>query len=269
MGISRVKTITFYLLAVGLSNVHASDNSILQRLEKGEVISSKIGSSFFIQALVDTSPDKMKEIFSDLRKLPKIFPQIAFAVPYVGKTKGDDDKRNFVYLKLRGLGDGVSALMEVKSGGDDAFLNAKEFVIGNDYHSGRNTAAEVDFSEERNNLELKSKIDEANSKSDSARFLGISNSLILEGPINEVMELPNVRVTINLGVASYTQILTNNEPKKAPADKKSYLVAKVSFGNQVNRGELGDIRGFGDAKLTIAQQIGTNVIRTLQSRLQK
>jgi hypothetical protein len=282
MGISKIKMVSVYLFAVSISAAYAHDNRILSRLEKGEVISSKTGSSFFVQALVGQTHEKIQAAFSDLSKLPKIFPQIAFAVPYVGKENGKDAGRNFLYLKLRGLGDGVGVLMEVKSGGGEAFANAKELILSSDYNQSRSTEGEVNINKEANQLELKAQIDAANAKGDESRFVGAEKSLILEGPLNEVMEMPNTRFTIHLGVASYTSIVSAKaieaavfDSKAGPAkksnslDKKAYLIAKVSVGNQMVRRELGDIRGFGDARLSLAEHLGTNVLSALRVQLEK
>lgn len=278
MGIAYLKSVSLLLLT-GISAVSAAENRILERLEKGEVISSKTGSSFFVQALVNKEPEKVQAAFADLSKLPAVFPQIAFARPYVDKK----DERQFVYLKLRGLGDGQSVLMEVKSAGGEAFLNAKELVLSGEYGRGRDTTTEVDTAKEKNQLELKTQIDEANEGDEGARFMGVANSLVLEGPLNEVMELPNVRMTIHLGYSSYMQIPADQSGQKvskkgsppsvvvpvAAPEKKTYLVAKVSFGNQTAKRELGDYRGFGESRLNLAERLGTSVFSALRVNLEK
>lgn len=278
MGISKLKIVSIYFFAASFSAASAQDNHILNRLEKGEVVSSKAGASFFVQTLVNQAPEKVQAMLSDLSSLPKVFPQIAFAVPYVGK--GKDEGRNFLYLKMRGLGDGMSLLMEVKSGGGEAFANAKELIVNSDYSQSRATESEVDASKEPNHLELKSQIDESNAKGEDARFVGVGRSLILEGPLNYVMEMPNTRFTISIGVSPYTQIGVEKpldekaakDPKAAKKiaapEKKTYLIAKLSVGNQVSHEEL-DYNGFGDARLSLAQNIGTNVFSALRIKLEK
>lgn len=285
MGISKTKLIAISLCALGVTRLQAEDNRILKRLEHGEVISSRTGSSFFVQALTAQTPDKVRAVFSDLTKLPTVFPQVAFAVPYVGK--GKDEGRNFLYLKLRGLGDGVGVLMEVKSGGGDAFANAKELILGGEYHAARSTEGEVDITKEANQVSLKSAVDEANARGEDPRFVDLTKSLVLEGPLNEVMEMPNVRFTIHFGVASYTSVSTGSSTgdegarlargvniaspaaAKNSMDKKSYLIAKVSVGNQIAREGLGDIRGFGDARLALAESLGSKVLSVLRTNLEK
>ncbi|MDB5037106.1 MAG: hypothetical protein JWQ35_634 [Bacteriovoracaceae bacterium] len=256
-----------------ISSAYSEENKILERLEKGEVISAKTGASFFMQALVQKDSAKIEAAFSDLSKLPAVFPQIAFARPYV-EGKGDS-ARKFLYLKLRGLGDGVSVLMEVKSGGDEAFVNAKELILGGDIRPSRDTSAEVDSSKESNQLALDKSIDAANESDSKGRFLGAATEITLEGPLNELMEMPTVRATINLGIQSFGESPSALKTpalkglKLPAASKRTYLVAKVSFGNQMPNGELGDIHGFGEARLSLAQQIGVNIFSTLRGNLEK
>lgn len=266
MGMGYLKSLVISIAGLGLAANVLADNRILERLEKGEVVSQKTGASFFVQSIVNKEPEKVVASFLDFKKLSNIFPQVAFSRPYVTQ-----EGRQFLYLKLRGLGDGLGVLMEVKNANPEAFANARELVASSEIAPARDTSAEVSTREEENELQLRKEIDKANASGAQPRFLGASGGIVLEGPINEVMELPGVRISINLGFAPYTSIKSTGAgaSKASALARKTYLVAKVAFGNQMPKEQLGDYRGFGDQRLSLAQSMGVNVLESLKETLEK
>jgi hypothetical protein len=255
--------------ALGASSELIAANRILSRLEKGEVVSTKTGSSFFVQAIINQESDKVATAFSDLTKLPTIFPQVAIARPYVGS-----DGRQFIYLKLRGLGDGLGILAEVKNASSESFVNAKELVMSSEVNPSRDSSAEVDISNDPSDLQLRREIDEANQGTTDPIFVGASSGIIMEGPFNEIIELPGVRMTVHLGYASYTSLppatlVKGRATVATTPTRKTYMVAKVSFGNQTSREYLGDYRGFGERRLSLATLMGVNALEALRATLEK
>ncbi len=267
---SILSTCVVSLMVLGTSSALLAENKILSRLERGEVVSGKTGASFFVQALVNKEPEKVASAFVNLSKLPTVFPQIAFARPYIGS-----DGRQFVYLKLRGVGDGVGILAEVKNASSEAFRNAKELIVSSEVSKGRDASSETtSFTGEVNHLQLTREIDTANKSESATRFLGETSGIILEGPINSIMELPGVRMTLHLGYSSYVSV-GGNKAKASKASESSdssrqtYLVAKVVFGNQAPKESLGDYRGFGERRLSLATLMGVNAIQALRASLEK
>src|SRR5690606_12647954 len=93
-----------------------ANTSVIHQLEQGTVVTTRMGSSFTVEALIEQDPDRVAEaIFENLNKLPEVFSNVAFAKPIQVK-EDDGTERSLVYLKLRGLGDGLGVLMEVKAG---------------------------------------------------------------------------------------------------------------------------------------------------------
>jgi hypothetical protein len=249
------------------TGVKASE-SILERLEKGEVVSSKIGSSFTIQTLIKKDVDEVgSQMFKDVSKFPKILDEVAFARHYITKDVKALDKKHLVYLKVRGLGDGVGILLEVKQGGVDSYSNARALDLSSESFPLRDTEAEVSLRDDAMNQAVvkAAAIQDENKKTgkypDFDPSLGPVTNLILEGPLNDVPQLPGVRMVVNLGICSY----------KKPKDRTeyTYMVAKMAFGNQIVRGELGDYKGFGDTRLSLAQAMGNNFISNLRAKLEK
>jgi hypothetical protein len=247
-----------FVLALSSTAHAAVENSIIKRLEAGEVVSAKSGSSFIIQALVDKDPMKVQQVLmSDLSKLPDVFENVAFA-----RTYKDKAGKKLLYLKLRGLGDGLGILMEVKQGADQAFRNAKDFNSSGAYQY-RNTLQDVNLATDPNAQELTKEV-AATNKANSAEMRTLVNgpSLVLEGPLNEIMELPNLRVTLNLSVGTYMVMKKGQLPVI-----KSYLVSKTAFGSQTPKESLGDYRGFGDARLGLAERMAKDLFAVLQLKL--
>lgn len=250
-------------------------NSIFQRLEHGEVVAAKTGSSFVLQAVTNADPAKLEAAFHDLNQLPKVFSQIAFVRAY---TTNDNPPRHLLYMKLRGLQDGTGVLVEVKQGGDEAFANATALRASADSLGLRDTAKEVDLTNDPSNTRLMTDADAEKKLGGDVRNVSISGSIIAEGPINPIIESPSTRVVLNLAYGTYS-VTKGSAPKGAAltpdlnspivGETKGFLMVKVSFGNQIARGELGDYRGFGEQRLNLAQDVGIDVLKGLRARLEK
>lgn len=264
MGIVRAFSLSTMAVTLVLGikslSVGAGENRILDRLERGETVATKTGLSFMVQTLIAKEPEKVRAALGDFRKLPEVFSGVAYARPYVAK-----DSRQFVYLKLKGLGDGLGVLMEVKAAPSDAFLNARELVTSAAAYKSRDIGQAADVSADPAALQLRKEIEESGSES---HFLGATDGITLEGPLNEVMQLPNTRLVIHLGYSGYYPKAKSSKPGAAGADRKTYLVAKVAFGNQVSRENLGDYRGFGERRLSLATSMGEAVIESLKQKLE-
>jgi len=252
------------ILSFGL-NAHAGENPLLDSLEKGSVLSNRAGSAILAQALVKKDAAIVaKAMGEDFKKLPSIFTGLAFARPFVTK-----DGKNLVYLKLRGLGDSTGDLMEMKQGPREAFTNARELLKSGDLGL-REQAGELN---EVPDTGVLAAISKTNQKNETQRMLGGDSVIILEGPLNEVQQMPNLRVTMAISIAPYSVV----PPAKgvagaaAPVPQNFTLMqVRTAFGRQVpTGGELGDYRGFGDHRLMIAQEIAESFLRSARSQLEK
>ncbi len=256
---------TVCFLGLGLASIVEAapgQNRILSRLEANEVLTTKTGSAFVVQGLANKEFEKVAVALSDLTKLPSVFQQIAFARPYKNK-----DGRQFLYLKTRGLMDGMGLLMEVRSAEATAFVNARELMVSGEIYKKRDIGKDADLASDESQLQLKREMDEASKAGEGMRDIGILRGITLEGPLNPVMQLPNVRFTINLGVAPYTYIPPATSG--ASSQRKTYMVVKVAVGNQVASEFIGDYRGFGEQRLTVASMLGQKVLESLRERLEK
>lgn len=252
MGGSLLK-ITLGILWVG-SAWAAPANSLLHRLEQGEVLSTKEGSSFVIQTLIQSDPVKVQTAFSDLTQLPLVFDNMAFTNLY--KTKNN---QNLIYMKLKGLGDGVGVLMEIKSGTPQTFSGTIGLIESANYHF-RNQP--IDPFQTNDLIKIISDSNQTNPQ--EVRALALGSVLVLEGPLNEVKQLPSVRAILHLIVGMYSiQKGTREAPRIL-----TYLAAKMSFGKQVPKKNIGDYRGFGDRRLSIAENLGVNLFEALKRTLE-
>lgn len=269
MGIVLRKSATCILALAALlagPSVRA-DQVMIDRLESGEIVSTKMGSAFVVQQVIKKRAGAVAEaLFKDIRKLPSVFPNIAFVRPYTTQ-----DGKTLLYMKLRGVRDGLGVLMEVKEGAADAFSNATALVANSAQMGLRDTKDEVDFKKDPQNQLAVDTPNEPNIP--LRRKVGVGMNLLLEGPLNQVMEMPNLRLTLNLGIGGYKILKMdpadpNNEMMAETKSDFTYLVAKVSVGSQMARGELGDYRGFGEGRLSLAQSMGTDVFETLKKKLE-
>jgi hypothetical protein len=97
--------------------------------------------------------------------------------------------------------------------------------------------------------------------------MGATDGITLEGPLNEVMQLPNTRLVVHLGYSGYYP--SSKSGKAADSNQRmTYLVARVAFGNQVSRENLGDYRGFGEQRLSLATAVGEAVVESLKVKLE-
>ncbi len=243
------------------------DNPSYKRLEKGETISSKAGSSVTFQKLLKVDIAKAVAVLDDLSKLPELFENIVYA-----KTFKTLDGKKLLYIKVSGLGDGAGLLFEVKESGGDFFTAAKTLLKSSDGLRLREIGTEASL-EDGGHADLVKDLaietDKAKKTNGMGREIDTSinaRSLILEGPLNEVMQLPANRFSLHLGVGTYSLFKADT-----PWDMQSsaYLVAKIGVASQTPRTELGDVKGFGERKLSLLQRFGQNVFTNFAKQLSK
>jgi hypothetical protein len=236
----------------------ASANTVLDRLEKGEVISTHAGSAFLVQALVDSPASfVLNRLTGDLDSLSQNFEAIAFSKAFVTST----DKR-LLYMKLRGVGDGAVVMMEVKQGAAGLFANAVELVKSGSL-SREPALADLDAVGDNG---LGKVFAEQDPRAAVYRNLGKEQSVVLEGPLNPLPQFPQLRMTIAIGVAPYSK----TDLAKGTSKNQSLLQVKVAFGHQALKGgELGDFKGFTQRRLQIAKNSTVDVVRAIRSRLEK
>lgn len=264
MGFSGLTVIFASGVALLASQSARADQVIFERLERGETIATTAGTAATLQMVVKKNASDISDvIFKDPQKLSKIFPNIAFARTY--KTS---DGKNLLYLKLRGLGDGLGVLMEVKEGGEEAFDNAIALTTSSAALGLRETGAEVNLKKDVQNQTVL-EASQAGNLSVQRKITPFKNkttykdvNIVLEGPLNEVLEMPSLRLTMNLGLYEY------DVSSAGATSNYSYIVSKISIGNQVPRGELGDYRGFGDQRLQMTKMMGTDLFAVLKNRLE-
>ncbi len=271
MGIFIHRNVVLCLLAAGVfvglsSHKLYAQNKFLENLEAGQVVSSKSGASVLVQSIVNKEAAAViKAITEDLTKLPKVFPQIAFARAYKSQNK------NLLYLKMRGLGDGTSALVEYKQGPLETFTNAREFLKSGDFVSFREPLKKE--LEEAGDNGIAGEIQKVNDKNDVQRLLGSDTVIEIEGPLYPIAQFPALRMSLQLSLAPYTVIPAPAGQAGAPAPTPKNLTLfslRAAFGNQVPRGgDLGSYRGFGDREVSAAQQMGEDLVRIVKARLEK
>lgn len=240
-------------------------NKILEQLEGGAVVSGKTGSTILVQALVkEDAAVVMKALTEDLKDLPKIAPQIAFARPYTM------NQRNLVYLKLRGAGDGVGVVMEMKEGPREAFAGARAFLKSGDTSAFREASKEE--LNEVGDLGLASGLAEANSRGETERLIGTDSVVLLEGPLNDVIQMPHLRMTVQLSVAPYTvRPAATGIPGAPIPQSKNYSLfqVKAALGRQAVIGrDLGDYLGLRDQQVELAKGVAENVVKSIRARLE-
>ncbi len=256
-------------LAVGcVFGTAYAQNKVLESLERGEVLTNKNGSAILVQALVDKDAAAIKELLEaeDFSGIPSIFENVASIRPFT-----TSDKKNLVYMKLRGLTDGLGVLMEVKDGPREAFVNARELIKSADFNSRQAAKAEHD---QLDDSSAKKDIELLNAKTDTQRMLGVGDVILLEGPLNEVEQMPDLRVTFQISFSPYTILPPATGVAGAATPKArnlTFMQVKAAFGRQVPKGtgELGDYQGFGDARLGIVQKVAEGLVRSAKSRLEK
>lgn len=280
MGISVVSSVinkrnltrSFGLLAISLglmasSSSLSAQNMTIDRLEKGEVVSAKMGSSFLVQALVKKDQAQVtKNLFETSDKISQFFPNVAFARPF--KTK---DGRQLLYLKLRGAGDGLGVMLEAKQGSAGLFTNARELLKSGDRSKDRAIAQEELNQVGDNGVGVQ--IQNRNEKGQAQRLLGSESVVVFEGPLNPIPQMPTLRVSLAIALAPYTIVPAAKGVAGAPSPaSKDYtlLQFRVAFGSQVPKGEdLGDYKGFGERRLELAKMAGANIMTALKARLEK
>lgn len=256
-------------VAFGQSQVEQrsqANNTVLDRLERGEVVSSKSGQAFLVQSVLKKDASTvLKSLTGDLKSLGKVIPQIAFAKPMLTESG-----KKVLYLKLRGLGDGLGILLEVKQGASDSFSNARAMIRSADLLPLRDT--QDSLSDVSDGMVLKAVEDRNRSSSDATRIIGGDQVLVLEGPLNKIMAMPNLRVTAEISVAPYTIMEKSSGIVGAAAPKVlsySLLQVRMAIGNQVRvGGELGDYKGFGEQRLELAKVTGEELIRNLRLKIE-
>lgn len=244
-----------------------AQNKVLEALERGEVLSTKTASTVLVQAIVKKDTAAIQEIIdADLSQIPQIFENVATARPFV-----TSDKKNLLYLKLRGLTDGLSVLMEVKEGSREAFVNARELLKSADFNSREAAKAElIGIGEDA----VANEIDVINGQQEAQRMLGVGSVMLLEGPLNRVEAMPDLRLTLQISFSPYTLI----EPVKGEAgaavpktSNMTFMQIAAAFGRQVPKGagELGDYRGFADKRLDLVRGLGESIAKSIKGRLEK
>jgi len=254
-------------VASGLEANVKADNRILDRLEAGEVISAKLGGSVLLQSITSQDPEKVRKAFTtNFSGLSDLFSEIAFARPFI-----TDAGRRLVYLKLKGMGDGLSVLVEVKQGANEAFNDAKSLMDSAKIWKSGASSSEASLTAAETTL--KSEVADANKVPGVSRTFMPGATIVLEGPLNEVMELPGVRFTVTLSTASYMVSPTASATVPLlpmPAAKTyTYLAARIAVAAQVTDEHLPDYRGFGDRRLGIMERLGVDLFSALQKNLQK
>ena len=243
-----------------------ANNPVLDRLERGEVISSKSGQAFLLQSIVKKDASAvLKSLTGDLKTLSKVIPQVAFAKPMLTESG-----KKILYLKLRGLGDGLGILLEVKQGASESFANARALIRSADLLPLRDTQDSVN--DVSDGMVLKAVEERNKTSADATRIIGGDQVLVLEGPLNKIMAMPNLRLTAEISVAPYTIMEKSSGIIGGPAPKVmsySLLQVRMAVGNQVRiGGELGDYKGFGDQRLELAKLTGEELVRNLRLKIE-
>jgi len=233
--------------------------SFVEKLERGEIFSARMATSFIMQSLIKQDPTKIQAAMNkDLVKFARAIPDLAF----VRAFKTSDDKK-MLYLKLRGFGGGTGALVEVLQGFDEAFKDVPVVPI-----SGRSKILRPSGASIANPWEsrLTADVEKLSKESNFNRTIGSSEMIRLIGPLHESFALDGVRVEIQIAFRPYTI------QKKPPFDDKqiyTLFTTQVSFVPVVPKRSLGDFAGFGERKLVTAEFGAQKFLSSLRDNLER
>jgi hypothetical protein len=276
---------------VKLAQSDSSSKSFVEKLERGEMFTARMATSFIMQSLVKADPTKIQDAMNkDLVKFARIIPDLAFARAF----RTSDDKK-LLYLKLRGLGGGTGALVEVIEGFNDAFVNAPVLKTSGTAKILRPSGVNIANPWE---ARLTADVQKLSAESGFNRTIGGGQTIRIVGPLHESFALEGVSVDIQIAFRPYTiqkkpdqasKIQIGKELKleeienaagaakeKAAAKKEedeqqnfTLLTTQVAFVPVMPKHSLGDFAGFGERKLVTAEYGAQKFLGRLRENLER
>lgn len=272
--------ILFAVLCV--SNLDASQ-SVLSRLENGDIVSNNLGNTIAVHGIVRKNYNEMKSILGgNINALALRTPGLSFI-----KAFRTDENRALFYIKVRGLQDGSAFLMELKSANQEAnktlqplFMNAQSLPL-----LRQDLALDSTMLPLYNPLlsEIRSEITHLNSSSPVERALGSGSrelEFVLDGPLNPGLSLAGLRIQMKVELKAYDISSLNQHtgdplsdffPKIGASLKEvswTYLTTYLSFRSAVPKEDFGDYRGFRAHRLAAAELGAKDFVRDLRSVLE-
>jgi len=243
---------------IGASGSGSED--IFAKMSSGSVQGQTIGESFYLQSLIKKAPDRISEVVeSDINQLGKLIPGLNYA-----RTFQTKDGRKLLYMKVSGFLDGTGLMMEVKRGLDALFSNGATAVLDDNL---------FDFSSAEYNLsnpwqsQLDSAILQRSAKGEVAN-LSPAVEIVLEGPVNHVMDLNGLRVAILISMQQFNQNAVNKRDSAGLGNTPStYLLTQFQFRKTKWTEEWGQFSSFGSREINLAQVQATKLMRQVQASL--
>lgn len=231
---------------------------ILSKMSAGSVQSQTVGESFYLQSVIKKTPDRISQMIeADVNQLGKLIPGISYARAF--QTKAG---HKLLYMKVSGFLDGTGMMMEVKQGLDSLFENPVTNQLDDSL---------FDFSEATYSLQnpwqgqITAAIAERATKGEVAS-LTPSESIVLEGPVNHVMDLNGLRVAILLSLQQLNQT-TADDSGDIDNAASTYLLSQFEFRKTKWTEEWGQFSNFGSREINLAQVQATKFMRQIQNSL--
>lgn len=275
--------ILFFIAPFVFLSEASAEDMLLTRLERGDLQSSRVGSTVYFQGLIRKSFQDIKTLFaSDLNSFTKRLPEVAFIKPFKSA-----DNRALLYFKIRGLLDGSSFLVEIKEARGEALVAFNNLIL----NSSTLPLWATEMSQ--NNVlipaanpwlqSLQQEIGQTNSVNQVQRVLGgPSKEMVftLDGPLNPSMSLAGVRFQLRCDLRAYSISRLGGVQPDLISDfisksngnnggvEWTYFSAQLSFSPETPSQELGDYRGFRERQLAATEWGGSNFLRDLRSALE-
>lgn len=281
--------------AVNVSQALSQQMTLTEKLERGEVFTSRMGTSFVIQALIKQESAKIQEAMNkDLGIVAQLIPDLGAAMPFKGSNN-----QKYLYLKARGIGGGAGILTEVVEGFDEAFVQAPLLPTRGSPKKAKPSGVAILNPWEH---KIAAEFEELDKTSSFTRRIDFGNSVRIVGPLHEVISLQGLSLDIQFSFKPYhvepkpdfanqvqiggaTQQIPSgqanlraaDESKKSdgeaeepdPAKSFTLFTVQVSFVPVMPKHSLGDFRGFGEKKLVTAQYAAQKFVSRLRENLER
>jgi hypothetical protein len=275
---------------VKTTSVDRSGLSVVEKLERGEMFTARMATSFVMQTLIRQDPSRIQEAMSkDLVKFARTIPDLAFARAF--RTSND---KKLLYLKLRSLGGGTGAMVEVIEGFNEAFKSAPMIPVSGVAKMLRPSGANISNPWE---ARLEADVERLSKESLFNRTVGVGETIRMIGPLHESFALEGVSVDIQISFKPYTlekkpdsgnkiqigkaledeksgedaegKLRLEKEKKEDETKKFTLFTTQVAFVPVVPKQSLGDFAGFGERKLVTAEYATQKFLGRLRDNLER
>lgn len=264
-----ITVVTVFVFSA-FTSTYLSAQAIVRSLEKGEVMSSRMGESFYLQTLVDQELSKIMAAFekndSLIERLNFLFPNIGFTKAFVTK-----DGRNLLYLKIKDLAGGAGIFVELTAPKNfdgtsvltPVFDKAAKLPDGVVQLPANNAIGSL---ESPWAIQLGQDVSKLNSETDYRRSLSGMKRIQIMGPLNHVPALEGVSFKINIALSEY-EVKEGEDFNSPTVFDQTFVFTHVAMGRRPIKEDWGRFTNFGAKEIRLAEYSGTNLMRALQKRI--